>query len=125
MTRQAKLACSALIVAAFFASAPAKAQFAGIDENQMQQFAPMLEMMKQQMGKQKFAQLMKTMGPMMEKMQSGGMGSMDMGQMMSMLGSMKGLMGGNGGSAGRQHKAKARAAAARSRGIAHRGQRPA
>jgi len=120
MTRSAKLACSALIAVAFFASAPAKAQFAGIDENQMQQFAPMLEMMKKQMGKKKFAELMKTMGPMMEKMQSGGMSSMDMGQMMSMLGSMKGLMGGGTGSggAGRHHKAKGRA-------MPHRAQRPA
>jgi len=51
----------------------------------------MLEVMKQQMGKHRFAQLMKTMGRMMEKMQGqGGLGSMDMGQMMSMLGSMKG-----------------------------------
>ena len=104
MTRHAKLACCALMAAALFASAPAKAQFAGIDESQMQQFAPMLEMMKQQMGKKKFGELMKTMGPMVEKMQSGGMGSMDMGQMMS---SMKGLMGGGG--AGRHAKAKSRA----------------
>jgi hypothetical protein len=119
MTRLAKLACSALVAAAFFASAPAKAQFAGIDENQMQQFAPMLEMMKKQMGKKKFGELMKSMGPMMEKMQSGGMGSMDMGQMMSMLGSMKGLMGGGGsGGAGRHPKAKSRA-------MPHRAQRPA
>jgi len=85
MTRPVEAACAAVIAAALFASAPAKAQFAGIDENQMQQVAPMLEMMKQQMGKQRFAQLMKTMGPMMEKMQSqgglGGMASMDMGQM--------------------------------------------
>ena len=81
MIRPAKFACAAVIAAAFFASAPAKAQFAGIDENQMQQFAPMLEMMKQQMGKQRFAQLMKTMGPMMEKMQGqGGLGSMDVGR---------------------------------------------
>ena len=108
MTRQAKLACFALIVAAFFASAPAQAQFAGIDESQMQQFAPMLDRMKQQMGKQKFAQLMKTVGPMMEKMQGqGGLGSMDMGQMMSALGSMKGLMGGGGA---RHTRAKARTA---------------
>ena len=101
MTRHAKLAAAALVVAALFASAPAKAQFAGIDENQMQQFAPMLEMMKKQMGKKKFGELMKTMGPMMEKMQSGGMGSMDMGQMMAMVGSMQSLMG-NGRRKGRR-----------------------
>ena len=58
VTRQSKLA-AALVVAALFASAPAKAQFA-MDESQMQQFAPMLEMMKKQMGKQKFGELMKT-----------------------------------------------------------------
>jgi hypothetical protein len=68
------------------------------------------------MGKKRFAQLMQTMGPMMEKMmasQGGGfgggglggfggglggggfnMGGMDMGQMMTMMSSMKGLMGG-------------------------------
>jgi len=94
MTRPVEAACAAVIAAALFASAPAKAQFAGIDENQMQQVAPMLEMMKQQMGKQRFAQLMKTMGPMMEKVQGqgglGGMASLDVGQMMSALGSMKG-----------------------------------
>ena len=70
----------------------------------------MLEVMKQQMGKHRFAQLMKTMGRMMEKMQGqGGLGSMDMGQMMSMLGSMKGLLGNGNGSGHRRHaRAKAR-----------------
>ena len=103
MKRLVKLACSAVIVAAFFASAPANAQFAGIDDSQMQQFAPMLEMMKKQMGKQRFGQLMKSMGPMMEKMQNGG--GMDMGQITSMIGSMKGFTG----RGGRHTKAKARA----------------
>jgi len=113
MTRPVEAACAAVIAAALFASAPAKAQFAGIDENQMQQVAPMLEMMKQQMGKQRFAQLMKTMGPMMEKVQGqgglGGMASLDMGQMMSALGSMKGLLGNGNSSSHRRHaRAKAR-----------------
>jgi len=35
MTRPAEFVCAAAIAAALFASAPAKAQFAGIDENQM------------------------------------------------------------------------------------------
>jgi len=113
MIRPAKFACAAVIAAAFFASAPAKAQFAGIDENQMQQFAPMLENDGAADGKQRFAQLMKTVGPMMEKMQGqggpGGMDNMDMGQMMSMLGSMKGLLGNGNGSGHRRHaRAKAR-----------------
>jgi hypothetical protein len=120
MTRLAKFAGPIAILAALsFASAPAKAQFGGMDESQMQQFAPMLEMMKQKMGKRRFGQLMQTMGPMMSQMESQGgfsglgggfgggmpmMGSgMDMGQMMSMIGSMKGLMGGRRGKA-RRHR---------------------
>src|SRR5262245_48386322 len=119
MTRFAKFACSTVLAAAFFASAPAHAQFGGMDESQMQQFAPMLEMMKKQMGKRQFGQLMQTVGPMFEKMQGQGglgglgggglggggfggnstMGGMDMGQIMGMIGSMKGLMGN-----GRRHK---------------------
>jgi hypothetical protein len=120
MTRLAKFACSAVLSAAFFASAPAHAQFGGMDESQMQQFAPMLEMMKKQMGKRQFGQLMQTVGPMFEKMQGGGglgglgggglggngMGGMDIGQIMSMMGSMKGLLGGGNG---RRHKARRRA----------------
>jgi hypothetical protein len=97
MTRIAKLACPLAILAALCtASAPAKAQFGGIDDKQMEQFAPMLEMMKQKMGKERFGELMKTMGPMMEQMQGqGGLsgGSIDIGQIASMMGSMKGLMG--------------------------------
>src|SRR5215510_4985391 len=118
MTRLAKFACSTVLAAAFFASAPAHAQFGGMDESQMQQFAPMLEMMKKQMGKRQFGQLMQTVGPMFEKMQGQGglggqggggfggnsMGGMDMGQIMGMIGSMKGLMGN-----GRRHKVRRRA----------------
>ena len=74
MTRLAKIAGPlAVAVALCFASAPAKAQF-GMDESQMEQFAPMLEMMKQKMGKQNFARLMQTMGPMMMQMQGQGGG---------------------------------------------------
>ena len=123
MTKFTKLAGPLAIVAALaFTSAPAKAQFGGMGMDNMEQMAPMIEMMKQRMGKKRFGQLMQTMGPMMEKMkanQGGGfgggmggfgggmggfggglggggfnMGGMDMGQMMAMMGSMKGLMGG-------------------------------
>jgi hypothetical protein len=109
MTRLAKLACPlAILVALSFTSAPAKAQFGGMDESQMQQFAPMLEMMKQKMGKRRFGQLMQTMGPMMAQMEGQGgfgtssLGSMDMGQMIGMIGSMKGLIG--GGRKARRHR---------------------
>ena len=121
MTRLAKLACPLAVLAALsLASAPAKAQFGGMDESQMQQFAPMLEMMKQKMGKRRFGQLMQMMGPMMMQMEGqggfsgmmGGMGSggipmmgsggFDMGQIAGMIGSMQGLMG--GGRHGRGHR---------------------
>src|SRR6266508_1078860 len=63
MTRLAKFAGPIAILAAVsFASAPAKAQFGGMDESQMQQFAPMLEMIKQKMGKRRFGQMMQMMG---------------------------------------------------------------
>lgn len=121
MTRFAKLACPLAVLAALsLASAPAKAQFAGMDEAQMQQFAPMLDMMKQKMGKRRFGQLMQMMGPMMTQMESqggfsglmggGGMpmmggGGFDMGQIATMIGSMQGLMGsGHRGKAHRRHR---------------------
>ena len=116
----AKLACPAAVLAALTFAAPAHAQFGGMDMSQMQQqFTPMLEMMKQKMGKKRFGQMMQTMGPMMSQMMDGqggfggGMGGMsgfgggaggfDMSQMMSMMGSMKGLMGGGGRRKGRRH----------------------
>jgi hypothetical protein len=127
MTRLAKIAGPLAIAGALcFASVPAKAQFGGMDENTMQQFAPMLEMMKQKMGKRRFAQLMQTMGPMMMQMQGqggfggggfggggfggGGIpmmggGGFDMGQMMGMMGSMKGLIGGGSRKGKRRHRA--------------------
>jgi hypothetical protein len=114
----AKLACPAAVLAALTFAAPAHAQFGGMDMSQMQQqFTPMLEMMKQKMGKKRFGQLMQTMGPMMSQMMDGqggggggggmggfggGAGGFDMSQMMSMMGSMKGLMGGGG----RRHKSR-------------------
>lgn len=121
-------AAAALLVAA--APAPAHAQmmgFGGMDgggfggEQMAGQMAPMLEMMKQRMGKKRYAQLMQTFGPMMANMMDGGgggggfggggfssagfggmggMGGMDMGAMMGMVSamdwrSMQGLMGGS------------------------------
>ena len=97
MKRIVKLVLPALALA-LVASAyprPAHAQFAGGGGgfDQMQQFAPMLEMMKKKMGKKRFAMLMQTMGPMMSKMmdgQGGGFGGFGGG----------GGFGGFGGGAG-------------------------
>jgi hypothetical protein len=122
MTRLAKLAAPFAIAAAVvIAPAPAKAQF---DEGQMAQFAPMLEMMKQKMGKKRFGQMMQTMGPMMENMMGqggggfggggfggGGMGGFDMNSMSGMMNpqtmnSMIGMFGGmrhGSGRSGRRH----------------------
>lgn len=70
---------------------------AGVDPmQQMEQFAPMLEMMKKRMGKKRFGQLMQAVGPMMEQMMttqgatSGGFGAFgsqnfDPAQMASMI----------------------------------------
>lgn len=121
-------AAAALLVAAV--PAPANAQMMGFGgtggfggEQMASQMAPMLEMMKQRMGKKRYAQLMQTFGPMMANMMDGGggdggfggggfssggfggmgmggmgMGGMDMGAMMGMVSamdwrSMQGLMG--------------------------------
>jgi hypothetical protein len=122
MTRLAKLAAPFAIAAAVVITpAPAKAQF---DEGQMAQFAPMLEMMKQKMGKKRFGQMMQTMGPMMENMMGqggggfggggfggGGMGGFDMNSMSGMMNpqtmnSMIGMFGGmrhGSGRSGRRH----------------------
>ncbi|CAL8981167.1 hypothetical protein RHODOP_04096 [Rhodoplanes sp. P11] len=55
--------------------APAKAQMAGFGQDQMMtQMAPMMEMMKQRMGKRRYAQLMQTFGPMMANMMDSGGG---------------------------------------------------
>ena len=84
-----KMMCRAAAVALAFAvltSAPAKAQFGGGGEDTMTQMAPMLNMMKAKLGKKRFAMMMQTMGPMMEKMTEGGGG----------LGGLGGMMGGGG-----------------------------
>ncbi|OAE99853.1 hypothetical protein AYJ54_32415 [Bradyrhizobium centrolobii] len=82
---------AAVLLLLSIASAPAKAQFAGLGaggaggEDMMTQMAPMLEMMKAKMGKRRFALLMQTMGPMMSRMmENGGDG-------------LGGMMGGPGG----------------------------
>ena len=72
MKRVLKIAPPAALAALLLSVAtPAGAQFAGAgtDEfQQMEQFAPVLEMMKQRMGKRRFGQLMQTVGPMMDQM---------------------------------------------------------
>jgi hypothetical protein len=123
MARLARLTCPLAVLAALsFASVPAQAQFGGMNDAQMQQFAPMLEMMKKQMGKRRFGEMMKMMGPMMMQMESGGgfgglmsgggfgggggipgLGNFDMGQMMGMIGSIQSLVGN-----GRRGKARRR-----------------
>lgn len=51
---------------------PATAQVAAANDFQtMEQFAPMLEVMKKHMGKKRFGQLMQTVGPMMDEMMTG------------------------------------------------------
>jgi hypothetical protein len=122
MTRMMKLALP--IVAGLMLSAsltpPAHAQFAGGGGfEQMQQMAPMLNMMKKKMGKKRFAMLMQTMGPMMSNMMSGqgggfggggfggfgggfGGGGFNMGAMSGMMNpemitGMMGMAGGRGG----------------------------
>jgi hypothetical protein len=110
----AKRACPLAVLAVLVsAGAPAKAQFA--DEGQMQRFAPVLEMMKQKMGKRRFGQLMQTMGPMIMQMEEQGgfstltggdmpgIGGLDVGQMIGMVGPMTDLIAGRGGK-GRRHR---------------------
>lgn len=91
MQRLVGTACMLGIAAAVIsAPAPARAQFAG---GEMEQFAPMLEMMKSRMGKRRYGQLMRSVGPMMADMMDrsgGGFGSGSFGG----YGSMRGIMGG-------------------------------
>jgi hypothetical protein len=106
----AKLACPLAVVAALsVAAAPAKAQFAGMDDGQMQQFAPLLEMMKEKMGKRRFGQLMQAMGPMILQMEEqgglsgltsgnmAGLARIDVGQMIGLIGPMTDPVGSRGG----------------------------
>ncbi len=89
MKRLLKIAPPAALAALLLSVAtPASAQFAGTDEfQQMEQFAPVLELMKQRMGKKRFGQLMQTVGPMMD-------------QMMTSQGSATGGFGAFGGAPG-------------------------
>jgi hypothetical protein len=111
----AKLACPLAVLAVLGAAgAPAKAQFAGMDEGQMQQFAPLLEMMKEKMGKRRFGQLMQAMGPMIIQMEEqgglsalmsgnvSGIGGLNMSQMIGVIGPMTDLIGGRSGK--RRHR---------------------
>jgi hypothetical protein len=74
MTRSMKLVLPIVagLMLSFNISHPAQAQFAGGGGfEQMEQFAPMLEMMKKKLGKKRFAMLMQTFGPMMSQMAEG------------------------------------------------------
>lgn len=72
MTRALKFAQPALAVLLLSLATPASAQFAGADEfQQMERFAPVLEVVKQRMGKKRFGQLMQTVGPVMDQMMAG------------------------------------------------------
>ncbi len=69
MKRLLKIAPPTALAALLSVATPASAQFAGTDEfQQMEQFAPVLELMKRRMGKKRFGQLMQTVGPMMDQM---------------------------------------------------------
>jgi hypothetical protein len=72
MTRALKFAQPALAVLLLSIATPASAQFAGADEfQQMERFAPVLEVVKQRMGKERFGRLMQTVGPMVDQMGQG------------------------------------------------------
>jgi len=53
-------------------STPASAQdLGGADFGDMEQFAPVLEVIKKQMGKRRFGELVRTVGPIMDEMTTG------------------------------------------------------
>jgi hypothetical protein len=112
----ARLACPLAVIAVLVsAGAPAKAQLAGMDEGQMPQFAPLLEVMKEKMGKRRFGQLMQAMGPMILQVEEQGgfsaltggtmpgVGGLDTAQMIGMIGPMTDLIGDRRGK-GRRHR---------------------
>ena len=96
------LPLAALVLLASSIPNAARAQFGGGGDGmqQMEQFAPMLNMMKRKMGKKRFGQLMQTVGPMFDGGGGGaggfggfsgggfGGGGFDAGSMMGMMGSM-------------------------------------
>jgi hypothetical protein len=69
-------ALSALLIFLVGVWEPASAQFAGVGDERMQQFAPMLQMMKKRLGKRRFGQLMQMMGPMLANMNQATAGNM-------------------------------------------------
>lgn len=87
MTRFIKLALPFAVALAI--ASPAHAQFGGNDD-QMTQFAPMLNMMKKKLGKKRFGMIMQTMGPMMANMMDNGGGGFS-------AGNFGGFSGGNFG----------------------------
>jgi hypothetical protein len=108
----------ASLILSSYVSRPAHAQFSGGGFEQMEQFAPMLELMKKKMGKKRFAKMMQTFGPMMSQMMDGqggglggiggfgggsfGAGGFDMNSMSGMMNaetisSMTQMFGGRGG----------------------------
>ena len=98
MTNVSKMLGGAAVLLLVLSAVPAKAQMAefggmGGGDDMMTQMAPMMDMMKSQMGKRKFRKMMKGAGPMMGKMM--GNGSPDsMGGMKGMAGGMPGSFGG-------------------------------
>jgi hypothetical protein len=67
-----KLAQPALAVLMLGVATPASAQVAGTDAfQQMERFAPVLEIVKQRMGKERFGRLMQTVGPMVDPLLTG------------------------------------------------------
>ena len=95
MTNVSKMLGGAAVLLLVLSAVPAKAQMAGFggmggDDDMMTQMAPMMDMMKSQMGKRKFRKMMKGAGPMMGKMiGNGGPDSMN-----GMAGGMPGSFGG-------------------------------
>lgn len=132
MSRLPKFALpfAALLLVVSSVANPARAQFGGGDDGmaQMEQFAPMLNMMKRKMGKKRFGQLMQTVGPMFDGEGGGGGfggfgggggyggggfggGGFDLGNIAGMMGSqdigsMVGMFSGGSGRSGRRGKSR-------------------
>ena len=76
MNTLTKLGCPFVVAVAFaLTSVPAHAQlFKEEDFSQAKQYGPMFEMMKKTMGKKRYGEMMRKMGPMMARMNSNGEG---------------------------------------------------
>jgi hypothetical protein len=77
MTNVSRMLGGAAVLLLVLSAVPAKAQMAefggmGGGDDMMTQMAPMMDMMKSQMGKRKFRKMMKGAGPMMGKMMENG-----------------------------------------------------